>query len=271
MSEPILRAEALTVGYGAAPVIEGQALALAPGRITALVGPNGAGKSTLLKALAGQLRPSAGRVLLDGHAVARLPARAMAQRLGILFQQHPAPTGLTVAHLVAQGRHPHRRLFEPPTDADHAAVERALALTGAAAFRHRRLDTLSGGQRQLAWLALVLAQAPQVLLLDEPTTALDLRHQLELMAVIEGLRDEGLTVAMVVHDLNHAARHADHLVAVRAGRVVAQGPVAQVLTVDLVRAVFDVQVEILQTADGRPVCVPRAVAPAREVPECVEA
>lgn len=257
-----LRAEGLRVGYGGAPVIDGQDLALAPGRITAIVGPNGAGKSTLLKALAGQLRPAAGRVLLDGQAVARLSARAVAQRLGILFQDHAAPAGLTVAHLVAQGRHPHRGLFEPPTDADRAAVERALTLTGAAAFRDRRLNTLSGGQRQLAWLALVLAQAPQVLLLDEPMTALDLRHQLELMAVIEGLRDAGLTVAMVVHDINHAARHADALLALRAGRIVAHGPVETTLTADLVRAVFGVEVALLQTADGRRVCVPLTVAPA---------
>jgi iron complex transport system ATP-binding protein len=254
-----LRGESLSVRYHERRpfVLEGQSIALTPGRVTALVGPNGSGKSTLLKTLARQLRPEAGRVLLDGRDVAALPARELARNLGILFQENVAPAGLTVEALAYHGRHPHRGLFRDLEEADHAAVERALSLTGVAPLRDRAVDRLSGGQRQLAWLAMALAQEPRVLLLDEPTTFLDLRHQLEVMHVVAELRDRlGLTVAMVVHDVNHAARFADEVFALSEGRVVAHGPPAEVLDAALLRDVFGVEAALVALPDGTRVCVP---------------
>lgn len=267
MSEIILDAQAVVVGYDdrRPPVIHGQDLAVTAGQITALVGPNGSGKSTLLKALAGHLKPAGGQVILDGKAIATCSPREIAQRLGILFQDNSAPAGITVEALAMYGRHPHRGMFESLTAEDEAAVERALALTGAAPLRRRRLDQLSGGQRQLAWLALALAQAPRVLLLDEPTTYLDMRHQIELMQVISALRDEGeVTVVMVLHDINHAARYADEVVALKAGRVVARGPAVEVVRPALLRAVFEIEAEVVTASDGSPICVPLAVHRAEE-------
>ena len=254
-----LRAESLTVRYHAhlPTIISGQDVALTPGRITALVGPNGSGKSTLLKALGRQIRPEVGRVTLDGADVAHLAPRALAKRLGLLFQDNAGPEGLTTESLAFHGRHPHRRLFEDLTPQDHAAVEDAIRRTGVHGWRHRPLGELSGGQRQLAWLTMVLAQAPDVLLLDEPTTYLDLRHQLDVMRVVVSLRDElGITIAMVVHDVNHAARFADDVIAMRDGNIVARGSVEDVLTPDILRAVFDVEVECIVLSDGTRVCVP---------------
>lgn len=259
----VLAAEAVTVGYRdrPAPVLVAQSIALAAGRVTALIGPNGSGKSTLLKALARQLKPEAGRILLDGQEVAALPARTVAQRLGILFQENRAPAGWTVEGLVALGRHPHRGFLTAPTDADRAAVDRALARTGAEAFRRERLARLSGGQRQLAWLALALAQEPAVLLLDEPTTFLDLRHQIELMQVVRRLRDDGLAIALVLHDVNQAARHADELVALHEGRVVARGTPAEVVTPALLREVFGVDAAVVEVPGGGRQCWPTGLWP----------
>lgn len=260
---PTLRGEGLTVGYSrGAPVLRGQSARLAPGQITALVGPNGSGKSTLLKTLGGHLAPEVGRVLLRGEDIAALSTRALAQQLGILFQRNDAPAGLTVEALVQHGRHPHRRMFEDLTSADREAIEHALELTGTAPLRKRRLNTLSGGQRQLAWLALALAQEPQVLLLDEPTTSLDLRHQIDVMETIVALRDtRGTTIAMVLHDINQAARYADHLMLLRQGEIVARGAPRDIITVERLRAVFDVEVELLTTSDGFLVCAPTGASP----------
>ena len=254
-----LHGDSLSVRYNARQphILRDQSAALAPGRITALIGPNGSGKSTLLKTLGRQLVPESGRVTLDGADIARLSPRDLAQRLGILFQDNAAPEGLTTESLAYYGRHPHRRIFEDLTPEDHAAVKEAIRRTGVEAWRHRPLGELSGGQRQLAWLTMVLAQAPRLLLLDEPTAYLDLRHQLDVMQVIASLRENlGLTIAMVVHDVNHAARFADDVIALREGRIVARGPVAAVLTPEVLRAVFDVEVECLHLADGTLVCVP---------------
>lgn len=256
--------EGLDVGYDRDRplVLDRLSVQVPAGRITALIGANGSGKSTLLKALARDLTPKAGRVLLDGRDVAGFPRRRMAASIGVLFQENVAPQGLTVEELVGHGRFPYRRLFESATDDDHAAVERALARAGLADLRHRPVDQLSGGQKQLAWIALALAQTTRVLLLDEPTTFLDLKHQVEVMQVIESLRgDLGLTIVMVLHDVNQAARHADHLIAMRDGKVIAQGRPGEVLTADLLRNVYEVDAEVLTASDGLPVCVVRGVAP----------
>jgi iron complex transport system ATP-binding protein len=240
------------------PVIDGESLQILPGKITALIGANGSGKSTLLKALARQLQPESGRVILDGHDIATLAPRRLAQKLGILFQEHVAPGDLTVEELIYHGRYPHRGLFESLTPEDHAAVEDALRMSGLEAIRHRPMNQLSGGQRQLAWIAMALAQSPAYLLLDEPTTFLDPAHQFDVMDLIFRLnRERGKTIVLVVHDLNLAARYADYLFALHSGRIVASGPPARVLTVDILREVFEVETEIVRDHGERAFfCIP---------------
>ena len=243
-------------------VIGDVSLSIPPGRITALIGPNGSGKSTLLKTLARQLLPEAGQVLLDGRDIATLPPRQLAQRIGILFQENIAPGDLTVEDLAHHGRYPHRRLFESLTPEDHAAVEEALRLAGVASLRQRRLSHLSSGQKQLAWIAMLLAQEPHYLFLDEPTTFLDLEHQLDVMECLRRLnRDAGKTIVLVMHDLNLAARYADHLFALQAGRIVASGLPGAVLSQAILREVFNIEAEILRDHDGRILaCTPVRVA-----------
>jgi iron complex transport system ATP-binding protein len=260
-----LRAERLVAGYGDAAVLDGVDLALPAGRVTAIVGPNGCGKSTLLRTLARLLRPRAGAVLLDGRDVHGQPTRDVARRLGLLPQGPSAPDGLTVAELVARGRFPHRGWLGRWSAEDAAHVERALARTGMGLLRDRPVDELSGGQRQRAWIAMALAQDTPTLLLDEPTTFLDLAHRLEVLELLGALnRAEGRTVVMVLHELADAARHADHVVAMRDGAVVAAGPPAEVVTADVVEAVFGVSCRVLtDPGTGTPIVVPDAGARAR--------
>ena len=254
MSEPIpqcpgLDGEKLRLRYDPHQplVIDGESLRIPHGKITALIGANGSGKSTLLKALARQLQPESGRVILDGHDIATLAPRRLAQKLGILFQEHIAPGDLTVEELIYHGRYPHRGLFESLTPEDHSAVEDALRMACLEAIRHRPLNQLSGGQRQLAWIAMAVAQSPAYLLLDEPTTFLDLAHQFDVMDLILRLnRELGKTVVLVVHDLNLAARYADYLFALHLGKVVAFGAPSEVLTVDTLRHVFEVETRIIR-------------------------
>lgn len=259
MPDTELRAERASIGYGGRPVVEDLSLAIPRGGFTALLGPNGSGKSTLLRGLAGLHPLAGGAVLLDGRPIARLPARAVARRIGFLAQGATAPEGLTVGDLVRQGRYPHRSLLGGWTAADSAAVDEAMALTSIAHLRDRRLDTLSGGQRQRAWIAMTLAQQGGILLLDEPTTYLDLAHQVELLELTRHLIEtRGATVVAVLHDLNQAARYGDHLVLLKAGRVHAEGPPAAVLTPENLQEVFGVAVAILTDPEtGLPLCIPR--------------
>lgn len=240
------------------PVINGQSVAIPVGRVTAFIGPNGSGKSTLLKTLARQLLPDAGTVLLDGRDIASMTSGELARRLGMLFQENAAPNDLTVEELACHGRYPHRRLFEPLSDADLAAIDRALDLSGAGHLRHRPISQLSSGQKQLAWIAMLLAQSPAYLFLDEPTTFLDMAHQFDVMDLIRRLnRELGTTVVLSVHDLNLAARYADHILAVRDGAIVAAGAPAAVLTAENLRQVFDVEARIIDDpALGGIFCVP---------------
>ncbi len=261
-----LAADALDVRYHKEEplILQGLSLVVPRGKITGLIGANGSGKSTLLKTLGRQLTPSAGHVLLDGKAIASFHRLEMARSIGILFQENSAPHGLTVEELVSHGRFPYRRLFESETQEDMDAVNQALKRTGMTALRHHPLSQLSGGQKQLAWIALALAQTTQVFLLDEPTTFLDLKHQAEVMGVIESLRNElGLTIVMVLHDVNQAARHSDHLVALRDGRIIAQGSPNQVITPSRLREIYGIDSEVLAASDGYPVCVVRSVSPDR--------
>ncbi len=255
-----LATHGLRLGYGADVVVDGVDLALPGGAVTAVVGPNACGKSTLLRGMARLLAPAAGTVTLDGEDIHRMPARTLARRLGLLPQQATAPEGITVEALVRLGRYPHQRMLTPWSAADQAAVEEALERTGTAALRDRPVDELSGGQRQRAWIALALAQDTPLLLLDEPTTFLDLRHQLDVLDLVEELNAEaGRTVVMVLHDLGQAARYADHLVVMCDGRPAAAGPPADVLTAELVEKVFRVECRVVPDPEtGAPLVVPRA-------------
>jgi iron complex transport system ATP-binding protein len=253
-----LAARSVTLAYGRSVVVDGLELAIAPGAFTALVGPNGSGKSTILRALAGLLAPKKGAISLDGRSLSELAARDIARRIGVLAQGPVAPEGLTVLDLVRQGRYPHRSLFGTRTDRDDEACERALQLTAMDELRHRPLDSLSGGQRQRAWFAMTLAQETGILLLDEPTTFLDLSHQLELMElIVELVREGGKTVVAVLHDLNQAARYADHMVMLKAGRIAAAGRPDMVMTAAMVEQVFGVDATIItDPVAGTPMCVP---------------
>jgi iron complex transport system ATP-binding protein len=247
----------LDLGYGDTTAVRGLDLRLPPGQVTAIVGPNGCGKSTLLGALARVHRPQAGAVLLDGRDLASLRPREAARRIGLLPQQAEAPDGLTVRDLVRYGRHPHQGLLRQWSPDDAVAVDRALVAADLLDLAERPLDTLSGGQRQRAWIAMVVAQETGVVLLDEPTSALDLGHQLEVLELVQGLAAEGRTVVLVLHDLSTACRHADHLVAMRAGRVVAEGPPAVVVTPELVRDLYGVEAAVLSDpVTGSPVVCP---------------
>ena len=222
-----------------------------------LIGPNGSGKSTLLKTLARQLVPEQGTVYLDGQDVSKLSGREFALRLGILFQENVAPNDLTVEELTYHGRYPHRRLFESIRPEDRQAVEQALELCGAQALRQRPISQISSGQKQLAWIAMLIAQSPDYLFLDEPTTYLDLAHQFDVMNLVRRLnRELGNTIVISVHDLNLAARYADHVFALREGRIVASGPPQEVLTVEILRAVFDVETRVIRDPAGELHCLP---------------
>jgi iron complex transport system ATP-binding protein len=257
-----LTTQNLTLAYDQATIIDGMDLHIPSGQITALVGPNGCGKSTLLRGIARLLAPKGGAAYLDGKAIHRMPTRDLAKQLGILPQSPVAPEGLTVRELVAQGRYPHQSWFQQWAAADETAVLTALALTGMTELADRPVDALSGGQRQRAWIAMTLAQETAVILLDEPTTFLDLAHQIEVLHLLERLnREEGRTIVMVVHDMNHATRHATHLIALRGGAVVAAGPPNAVVTPDLLRAVFGVAADVLpDPRTGVPLCIPYGLA-----------
>ncbi|MER7752168.1 ABC transporter ATP-binding protein [Kitasatospora sp. NPDC097643] len=255
-----LAAHGLGLRYGDRTVVDGLDLELPGGAVTAIVGPNACGKSTLLRGLVRLLDPAAGTVTLDGSDIHRMPARALAKRMGLLPQQPVTPEGITVEALVRLGRYPHQRMLSPWSKADQAAVEDALARTGTAELRDQQVDRLSGGQRQRAWIALALAQDTELLLLDEPTTFLDLRHQLDVLDLVADLHAEaGRTVVMVLHDLGQAARYADHLVVLKDGRLAAAGAPSDVLTAELVERVFQVPCRVVPDPEtGTPLVVPRA-------------
>ncbi|MBW3578133.1 MAG: ABC transporter ATP-binding protein [Actinobacteria bacterium] len=254
-----LRVDQVTLGYDTGPaVVRSISLQIPDGRITCVVGPNACGKSTLLRALSRLLQPRAGRVILDGQAIHRQPTKEVARRLGLLPQSPTAPEGLTVEDLVARGRYPHQRLFRQWQRGDEEAVERALELTRTVQLRDRLVDHLSGGQRQRVWIAMALAQDTPIMLLDEPTTFLDIAHQLEVLDLLAELnRTHGRTIVMVLHDLNQAARHSHHLVAMHDGEIAAEGPPAEVVTTNTVRRVFGVDSRILDDpVTGTPLVVP---------------
>lgn len=255
---PTLRARDVAVSYGRSKVIDGIDLTVRDGAFTALLGPNGSGKSTLLRAFAGMQRLAGGSMELDGRAIARQPVRDVARRIAVLPQGPSTPEGLTVRGLVEQGRYPHRSLFGRWGDDDGRAVARALDLTSLNDLAERPLETLSGGQRQRAWIAMTLAQDSGILLLDEPTTFLDLAHQIDLLDLVATLvRERGKTVVAVLHDLNQAARYADWIVLLKDGRIAAEGAPAAVLTQEAVLQVFEVPCRIVpDPVSNTPLCIP---------------
>ena len=253
-----LHGEDLEIGYPGTdePVVECDRIDLPEGEITALVGPNGSGKSTLLKALSNHLDAETGDVVLDGRKIQSYGDKELARELGLLSQENDAPGGITVGDLAYHGRYPHRGFFDSVTDEDRDAVERAIDLAGVADIREEELGELSGGQKQLAWIAMVLAQDTDVLLLDEPTTFLDLHHQLRVMEVVRTLNEEqGVTVGVVLHDIGQAARFADYLVAMDDGEVYDWGPPREVVTEQLLADVFEVDAAVTYTPD--PEIVPK--------------
>lgn len=253
-----LATDELTLGYAGSVIVDRVSTQLPPGRITAIIGPNGCGKSTLLRGLGRLLAPLDGRVLLDGSELSAMPGRTLARTLGLLPQQPVAPDGITVGDLVGRGRHPHQRWFRQWSPADDLAVENAMVATDVTALADIPIDQLSGGQRQRVWIALALAQDPEVMLLDEPTTFLDLAHQIDVLELLAALnRQSRRTIVLVLHDLNMASRYAHHLVAMKDGRVVAQGPPDDVVTPTMVREVFGVDASVItDPVAGTPLVLP---------------
>lgn len=265
-----LNTNQLSLSYGSRQIVQELNLSVPDGRITALVGANGSGKSTILKSMARILTPVQGGVYLDGKLIHRQPTKEVAKNLAILPQNPSSPEGLTVRELVSFGRYPHQKGFGNLSAEDNRMIDWALHATGMTTFSGRPVDHLSGGQRQRAWIAMALAQGTEVLLLDEPTTFLDMAHQMEVMTLLEKLnKEQKRTIIMVVHDLNHAARYAQHLVALKDGTVLYEGHPEVVMTSQMLREVFNIDADIIpDPRTGAPLCLPYGLAeePSEEIP-----
>ncbi len=253
-----IEGKGVNIDYGQRRIVANLDLAIPEGRFTALIGPNGSGKSTILRTFAALMKPSGGSILLDGKDVSSLSTRHVARKVGVLLQGAVAPEGLTVADLVRQGRYPHQQLFSRWSADDQQACDEALMLTGTTDLSDRALDSLSGGQRQRAWIAMTLAQQGEALLLDEPTTYLDLEHQIELMKLITMLVEKrGKTVVAVLHDINQAARFAEHIVMLKGGRIKAAGKPETVISSETIFDVFNVKTMVIRDpVAGTPLCIP---------------
>lgn len=261
MSVPIFETKGLSLAYGSRVVVSDVDLQINPGETTVLIGANGCGKSTLFKGLSRQLTPKSGSIHFDGHELGSLRPKPYARRVALLPQSPVVPEGLTVMELVSRGRHPHRRWWGAPSPGDDDAVARALSLVDLESLAERPVDELSGGQRQRVWIALVLAQDTPTVLLDEPTAALDLAHQVELLDLVHGLRrpdGSRTTVVAVLHELNLAARVADRVIALKQGRVLAAGSPDEVFTTDVLADCFDLEADVVRDpVEGHPVILPR--------------
>lgn len=257
-----LYSEHLHISYADRMIVENLNLHFPEGKITALVGANGSGKSTILKAMARIMKPAGGHVFLDGKSIYRQSTKEVAKQVAILPQNPAAPDGLTVGELVSYGRFPHQKGFGTLTKEDKQMIQWAIQVTGMTEFYDRPVDQLSGGQRQRAWIAMALAQGTEILFLDEPTTFLDMAHQLEVHQLLMKLnQDEGRTIIMVVHDLNHASRFAHHVVAIKQGKVVSEGKPDEVMTKEVLKKVFGIEADIIfDPRSGVPLCLPFALA-----------
>ncbi len=254
-----LKAQGLSLNYPGKAVSSGMSLEIKDGTFSVIIGPNGCGKSTLLRGLCNLLPPSAGHVLLDGRDIARLPSRELAKQVGLLPQSAQAPSGITVADLVSRGRYPHQGPFRQYSVDDERIVARSMKAAGIQDLAHQSVESLSGGQRQRVWVALVLAQETPILLLDEPTTYLDIAHQLELLSLLGNLnREGGRTIVAVLHDLNQACRYADHLIVMKDGGVVTEGSPADLMTSELLQQVFGLDAIIIDDPISHtPLIVPK--------------
>ncbi|MGM1045665.1 MAG: ABC transporter ATP-binding protein [Bacillota bacterium] len=257
-----LSTQDLTIGYGDQTIVDKLNLSIPNGKITALVGANGSGKSTILKTMARIMKPMSGGVMLDGQMIHTKSTKEVAKELAILPQNPTAPDGLTVYELVGYGRYPHQKGMGTMTKEDRKIIHWAIKVTGMTEFYDRAVDQLSGGQRQRAWIAMALAQQTSILFLDEPTTFLDMAHQLEVLKLLQKLnREEQRTIIMVVHDLNHAARFAHHMVAIKSGAVVSSGAPVKVVTPEVLREVFAIEADIItDPRTGGPLCLPYELA-----------
>ncbi|OLO05428.1 MULTISPECIES: ABC transporter ATP-binding protein [Salinicola] len=255
-----IAAHELSLGYQRQKILHELSLVLPEGRVSVLVGSNGCGKSTLLKALARLLTPWQGNVILEGYDIQQQPTKAVARLLSLLPQHPVAPEGITVRQLVRLGRHPHQGWLAQWSEQDERKVEEALTRTELNAFAERRVETLSGGQRQRAWIAMAVAQDTPLMLLDEPTSFLDLAHQMEVLELLASLnRESGKTIVMVLHDLNLACRYADHIVAMREGRILAQGTPHEVITRERVKEIFHLDCQVIDDPYFHtPLCIPFA-------------
>lgn len=252
-----LAAKNLQVGYGDKVIINELSFELPEGEITCIIGPNGCGKSTLLKTLSRIQRPNMGMIYLDGKAIQEIPTKEIAKKMAILPQTPGAPNGLTVSELVSFGRSPYKKGYGKLTDRDQEVIDWALEVTGMAPFRDQAIDALSGGQRQRAWIAMAIAQETDLLMLDEPTTYLDLAHQLEVLKLLERLNKEAKrTIIMVIHDLNHAARFSNYIVAMKNGAIIKKGSPFDVMTPDTLREVFNIDAILASDPkSGKPICL----------------
>ncbi|WP_072312675.1 ABC transporter ATP-binding protein [Agrococcus sp. Marseille-P2731] len=263
-----LEARGASIGYGDRHVIDGLDVAIPDGSFTVIIGPNACGKSTLLRSLARLLPPTHGQIVLDGDDIRSKPTREVARTIGLLPQTAIAPEGITVVDLVSRGRYPHQGLLQQWSAEDEQAVRAALQATSTEDLAKRRVDELSGGQRQRVWIAMVLAQETPLVLLDEPTTFLDIAHQIELLELCRRLHHEGRTLVAVLHDINQAARYATHLIAMRDGAIVAEGTPAEVVTVELVERVFGVRSRVLDDPESHtPMIVPLAHGAVSAMPQ----
>lgn len=241
-----LRGEALTLAYGKKTIAESLNVSIPDGHFTAIIGPNGCGKSTLLRTLSRLMAPTRGHVYLDGEEIQRYASKEVARRIGLLAQNATTPGDISVQELVARGRYPHQPLFTRWRQEDEDAVQRAMQATGIVNLANQSVDTLSGGQRQRAWIAMVLAQDTAIMLLDEPTTWLDISHQIDLLELLSELnRERGYTLAAVLHDLNQACRYATHLIALRDGKIVAEGAPKEIVTPALIEAIYGLRCVII--------------------------
>ncbi|MER1975522.1 iron-enterobactin ABC transporter ATP-binding protein [Pseudocitrobacter faecalis] len=258
VSQPRLRGEQLTLAYGKKTIAEDLNVTIPDGHFTAIIGPNGCGKSTLLRTLSRLMTPTQGHVFLDGEHIQHYASKEVARRIGLLAQNATTPGDITVQELVARGRYPHQPLFTRWREEDERAVAKAMQATGVTNLASQSVDTLSGGQRQRVWIAMVLAQETAIMLLDEPTTWLDISHQIDLLELLSELnRKQGYTLAAVLHDLNQACRYATHLIALKEGKIVAEGAPGKIVSAELIEQVYGLKCMIIEDpVAGTPLVVP---------------